>query len=78
MPYESLANKIFSEKSDVFALGVILVEMLTGRVPWQAQSEEELKRKLKNPPPISKQINIKIRDVIFNCLAFQPCDRLTY
>jgi serine/threonine protein kinase len=39
MSYESLVNKKFSEKSDVFSLGVCMFEMLTGKTPWSAKSE---------------------------------------
>jgi serine/threonine-protein kinase ULK/ATG1 len=39
MPYEALADNTFSPLSDIFALGIIWHELLTGRTPFQASSE---------------------------------------
>lgn len=36
MAPESLASKIFNEKTEIFAIGVILYEMITGKTPWSA------------------------------------------
>ena len=51
MAPECLAKKKFSEKSDIFAMGVVLFEMLTGKTPWTAVSERDLLYKMKNSPP---------------------------
>ncbi len=39
MPYEALADMKFSIQSDVFALGSIWFELLTGQTPFQASTE---------------------------------------
>lgn len=36
MPPESLEKSIYSFKSDIWAIGVIFYEMLTGNMPWIA------------------------------------------
>jgi serine/threonine protein kinase len=38
MPYEALNDNIYSYKSDIWAIGVIFYEMLTGRTPWRAKT----------------------------------------
>lgn len=38
MAPEALSENRFSRKSEVFALGATLHEMLTGRTPWDASS----------------------------------------
>lgn len=38
MPPEALVNNKYSFKSDIWALGVIFFEMLTGKAPWKAKS----------------------------------------
>lgn len=40
MPYEALTDMKFSIKSDIFALGSIWYELLTGQTPFQASSEK--------------------------------------
>jgi serine/threonine protein kinase len=38
MPPEALNENKYSFKSDVWALGVIYYEMLTGKTPWRAKT----------------------------------------
>lgn len=38
MPPESLKTNKYSFKSDIFAIGIILYEMLTGRTPWECKT----------------------------------------
>lgn len=38
MPKESLAANIYNEKTDVWALGVTLYEMIYGVVPYRGKS----------------------------------------
>jgi serine/threonine protein kinase len=39
---------MYSFKSDIWAIGVIFYEMLTGKTPWRAKTESDLKRQIKN------------------------------
>lgn len=50
MPPEALNDNKYSFKSDVWALGVIFYEMLTGKTPWRAKTEKELGRQLMSIP----------------------------
>lgn len=40
MPPEALNQNKYSFKSDIWALGVIFYEMLTGKTPWRAKTEK--------------------------------------
>jgi serine/threonine protein kinase len=46
MSPEALKNSEYSFKSDVWSIGVILFEMLTGKTPWYAKYEKELLTKI--------------------------------
>lgn len=46
MPPEALNENKYSFKSDIWALGVIYFEMLTGKTPWRAKTEKELAKQL--------------------------------
>ena len=50
MPPEALSNNRYSHKSDIWAIGVIFFEMLTGNTPWSGRTEADLKKKIKNVP----------------------------
>ena len=39
MPFEALSDKKFSIESDIFAIGVIWYELLTGMTPFSAMTE---------------------------------------
>lgn len=38
MPLEALNENNYSTKSDVWAIGIIFYEMLTGKTPWKAKT----------------------------------------
>ena len=40
MPPEALNDNKYSYKSDIWAIGVIFYELLTGRTPWKAKTEK--------------------------------------
>ena len=74
-PPEQAAGKIdqISERSDVYAMGAVLYEMVTGRPPFTGFTQFELMRRVINHDPVPpRQINPKVhRDVetiILKCL----------
>jgi serine/threonine protein kinase len=67
-------------RSDIYSLGIILYQMLTGRVPFTADSPMAVTLKhLQLPPPKPSQINPdippEIEEIILKALAKRPEER---
>ncbi len=78
-PPEQASGKIdqITERSDVYAMGAVLFEMVTGRPPFTGFTQFELMRRVINQdPPPPRQFNPKVhRDVetiILKCLEKDP------
>ncbi|CAD8070866.1 unnamed protein product [Paramecium sonneborni] len=66
----------YSEKSDIWALGVSLYELLFGQVPWQAGSERELAQKMATiPVHFPGHISDECKDFIYKCLIVDEIKR---
>lgn len=64
------------ERSDVYSLGVILFECLTGDVPFKGDSEWEVLRKHEEEVPVlPAEVKGSLRDVVLRCLAKAPEER---
>jgi serine/threonine protein kinase len=46
MPPETLTGNRYSFKSDIWAIGVIYLEMLNGKNPWKSKTEKDLAKEL--------------------------------
>jgi serine/threonine protein kinase len=80
MSPEQITGKDVSAKSDIYALGLVLYEIFTGKQAVQADSIPELIRKQTsetptNPSEFVKDIDPLVESVISQCIAKDPKDR---
>ena len=71
---EIITNKPYDSKSDIWALGVLLYELMTFKMPFNAVSlpllSIKIKRGVYNPPP--NTYSSEIRDLLKKCLTLDP------
>ncbi len=80
MAPEQLAGKGASVKSDLYALGLVIYEVITGRKAFDAATHAGLKKKHAEEPPappssIIKDLDPAIERVILRCLEKEPAAR---
>lgn len=74
-PEQARGDKI-DKKSDIYSLGIVLYEMLAGRVPFDAESSfGVLMKHLNDPPPPIANISSDLQTVIDRALAKDPAHR---
>ncbi len=74
---EQIVGEPVDERSDLYALGVVLFEMVTGRRPFVAEfSNQVLIMHLESPPPIPQELRPEtpspLSDIILKCLSKDP------
>jgi WD40 repeat protein len=72
--------RLISVATDVYALGVILFELLTNRRPFQAEDGDELYRQIQEVPPpsprsLNSQVPADLETVCLKCLEKDPAAR---
>jgi serine/threonine protein kinase len=80
MAPEQLEGKPATQQSDIYALGVVLFEMLTGKLPFEGDSlVARALRRVQSEPPRPSSMASDIDDnwdrVILKCLARDPAER---
>lgn len=79
MPPESLVSNVYSTKSDIFSVGILLFEMLVGSTPWESRTEKELIRKMTTVPfkiPEKAQLTNDIRNLLRSMCATENSHRM--
>jgi len=80
MPEEVLAGGAASVRSDLFALGLVLYEIFTGKRGFEATTLEELRRLHRAHAPTAPSrlvpgLDPALERIILQCLALDPADR---
>ena len=78
MSPEQIRGEPLAPTADIYAMGCLLVEMISGRAPFTSESVDELLAKhLMSEPQLSDQLAPDIRAVALRCLAKEPNGRPT-
>ena len=80
MAPEILNKKNYTSKGEIWSLGVLLYQMLTGEYPFMANSKDELKQMLLQGTinlPSNRHLSLDSLDLINNILQYQPKDRFS-
>lgn len=77
---EQAAGKLTDPRTDIYSLGVILFELITGRWPFSASNPLEMFRKVAEEPAPSprvynKSISPALETIVLRCLRKRPDDR---
>lgn len=80
MPPEQSEKRQCGRYTDIFALGIMLFEMLAGHLPFTSQNPKEIRWKIKfEPTPQMKDfyppINSDLQFIVERALAKKPSDR---
>ena len=76
MAPEQIRGTAVDARTDVYALGVLLFQLLTGRVPFPGDDNSEVERMhlVEDPPPPSKYVDVDaaIDEVVLRCMQKVP------
>ncbi|HUQ82335.1 MAG TPA: serine/threonine-protein kinase [Gemmatimonadaceae bacterium] len=79
-PEQVAGRRVADSRSDLYSLGCVLLEMLTGAVPFAAATPREtMQRRLDEPPPDVRAVRHDVPDalatVVKHSLAVDPAER---
>jgi serine/threonine-protein kinase len=77
MSPEQVAGRELDVRSDLYALGVVLYEMLAGHVPFAGREPLEMLRAHVDeaPPPLPADVPAPAREIVARALQKRPADR---
>jgi len=80
MSPEQCEGTAIDGRSDVYSLGIVLYELLTGRIPFNVKTlTEAVRAHTQEPPPPPRSINpaipSQLEDVVLKAMAKKPEDR---
>ena len=76
---ERLETQSMDAQSDLWSVGVLLYQMMAGRLPFNEPTKERLERRIRSwqpPDPLPAECPAGLRDIIFTMLARDPACRI--
>ena len=64
-----------NETTDLYAVGILLFQLLTGKLPFDGPRQEILEAQLKTAPPVNLIRDKKMRTIVSKALAKKQADR---
>lgn len=81
MSPEGFINNVYGPKTDVWAFGVMIYELLHGETPFSAcRTENELKQSLSIPlsrTKVKPELSNEVKDVILRCMEIEEAKRIS-
>jgi serine/threonine protein kinase len=81
LPCKDKSNKKYTSKVDLWSIGIILYEMLTGKIPSYSKTVSQLSTKLRDGDfklPASIKISSECRDLLERLLIKDPLKRIEW
>ena len=80
MAPEQVIGEVVDGRSDLYSLGIILYQMITGLTPFQGETPMQIAaQQLQTPPPspriLRKDLPISVEQVLLQSIAKRPADR---
>jgi len=80
MSPEQVQGQDADHRSDIFSLGVVLYELLTGQMPFKGVHETAIMYEIVNvdaPPPssLNQEIDVELDRIVLECLQKEPDER---
>jgi eukaryotic-like serine/threonine-protein kinase len=72
---EQAAGERVTAAADIYSLGVVAYELLSGRTPYEFESLADLAVKQRQPPPPLRNVPPRLEHAVLRALAFKPANR---
>ena len=81
MSPEAVRGEVCDERSDLYSLGVVLYEMVTGKPPYTANTPYSMLMKQTNDPlpsprAVNPELPVVVEDLLLTLLAKEPAERM--
>jgi eukaryotic-like serine/threonine-protein kinase len=72
---EQAAGELVTPAADIYSLGAVAYELLTGQTPYEVESLADLAVKQQQPPPPLRDVPPHVERAVKRALSYKPSDR---